>query len=158
MRLRVLTTLFLLPVFAFGPVAAANTSEQGAITVEDARASETPGAAKVGAAYLTILNASDKAISLLSATSSAADKVEFHSMTSDDGIMRMRPLTDPIPVPAKGYVKFEPGGMHLMLQGLGKPLVAGDKVPLTLTFENGLTVDVELVVEARRTGGATPHH
>src|SRR3712207_7876796 len=49
-----------------------------------------------------------------------------------------------IVVPAGGTIRLEPGGYHLMLGGLRKPMTLGQKVPLTLTFERAGTVTVEL--------------
>ncbi|MBX9756541.1 MAG: copper chaperone PCu(A)C, partial [Pseudomonadaceae bacterium] len=51
-------------------------------------------------------------------------------------------------IPAGGEAKFAPGGNHLMLFGLQKPLVAGERFPLTLEFEKAGKVEVEVVIEA----------
>ena len=157
MRLRFLIALSLISTLAACSFAGTPGPAKNAIMVEHARAPETPGASTVGAGYMTVHNLSAKPIALLSASSPIAEKVEFHSMTTDNGIMRMRPVTEPISIPAKGEVDFGPAGMHVMLLGLSKPLVANDKVPVTLTFEGNVSVNIELIVEARQTGGAHHH-
>ena len=48
--------------------------------------------------------------------------------------MTMRPV-DAIALPAGEAVELKPGGYHVMLLGLVKPLAVGDEIPLTLTFE-----------------------
>ena len=47
--------------------------------------------------------------------------------------MRMRKL-DSLPIPGGSTVKLEPGGTHVMLTELGEPLVAGQRIELTLRF------------------------
>jgi copper(I)-binding protein len=60
----------------------------------------------------------------------------------------MRPLEGALEVAAKSRVKLNHGDLHLMLNGLKKPLEAEDTVPLTLEFEGGVTLEIELYVEA----------
>jgi periplasmic copper chaperone A len=69
--------------------------------------------------------------------------VEIHDIVADaDGVRRMVPLTD-LTVPAAGVVTLGPGGRHLMLLGLHRPLVAGERIALTLDLTGGaLAVDV----------------
>ncbi len=43
-------------------------------------------------------------------------------------------------------VALEPGGYHIMLMELAKPLVVGEKVKVTLTFEKAGDVVVEAEV------------
>jgi copper(I)-binding protein len=43
-------------------------------------------------------------------------------------------------------VALAPGGNHLMLLGVKEPLVAGDTVALTLTFEASPAVEVTATV------------
>ncbi|MCE9520968.1 MAG: copper chaperone PCu(A)C [Alphaproteobacteria bacterium] len=108
--------------------------------------STTPGAT-VGAGYMKVVNLSPAPIRLLGASSPAAARVEFHSMSMDGGVMRMRPLPEGLVVPANGQVQLKPGGMHMMLIGLNRPLTEEELVPLTLIFQGGLRMDVELYVE-----------
>ncbi len=102
-------------------------------SVTDAFSRATPGAGP-GAAYFTI-HGGDAPDRLLGVTSTAAQKVEMHSMTMQGDVMRMREV-DAIDVPAHGTVKLAPGAEHLMLMGLQAPLKPGDSVRLTLRFEH----------------------
>lgn len=117
----------------------------GPITIIDAWAPATPGTLTTGAGYLTIINNQPSHDRLLSATSAWAETVTLHSSTSDGQMVGMRKLVAPA-IPAKDRLKFSPGGKHLMLTGLYSPLVAGDKVPVTLQFERGGEVALELNV------------
>lgn len=83
------------------------------------------------AVYLTL--SSTVAAQLTEIRSDAADTVEIHSMTVDGGVMKMREQRG-VPLPAGQVVPLQPGGTHLMMQQLHKPLLAGEKVGLTLRW------------------------
>ena len=53
---------------------------------------------------------------------------------------------DTFPLAAGGTVVFEPGGNHVMLEGLARPLSLGDRYTATLHFASGRTLDVEVIV------------
>ena len=57
-------------------------------------------------------------------------------MSMEGGVMRMRPLAA-IDIPAEQTVTLSPGGMHIMLLGLGQPLREGQTFPLTFSFMPG---------------------
>ena len=64
------------------------------------------------------------------------ERVEIHSMTHEDGQMRMRQV-EQVPLPAGGWVVLESGGLHLMLMGLSNSPRTGDSIDLTLHFADG---------------------
>lgn len=86
---------------------------------------------KTGAAYMQLEASESAAIAKIE--SPQAKAVEVHSMTNDKGVMKMRKI-DRLELPAGTIVKFEPGGLHLMLIGLKKPLKAGDTVIVKMTL------------------------
>lgn len=100
------------------------------------------------------------AVRLVGVTSPAAKIVEVHNMTMENGVMKMFPVAG-VDVPAGKTVKLAPGGYHVMLMNLQKPLNAGDRVPLQLIFEAAgkKRETVELSVEVRDLKGqpAPPH-
>lgn len=106
------------------------------VVVRDAWVREPPGGHPISAAYMTIVNNSDAATALVSAESSVVERVEIHSMTHEDGKMRMRQV-EQVPLPAGGRVVLESGGLHLMLMGLSNPPRAGGSIDLTLRFADG---------------------
>ena len=56
-------------------------------------------------------------------------------MTTRGQIMRMRAVTEGLPVAAGQIQTVQPGGeLHLMLIGLKRPLRTGEHVPISLTF------------------------
>jgi periplasmic copper chaperone A len=89
----------------------------------------------MGAAYLTIKGAgtADRLVAA-SAPTSVAKTTELHKTVMDSGgMMSMKPVKS-IAIPATGTVTLKPGGYHVMLINLKKPLTAGARFPLTLTF------------------------
>ena len=104
-----------------------------------------PGA-KVGGGYLSISNPSKEDDRLLGGSSPAAARVEVHEMKMDGNVMQMRQLKDGLEIPAGGTAELAPGGAHLMLMDIAKPLKQGDMVPVTLEFAKAGKVDVQFMV------------
>jgi copper(I)-binding protein len=126
------------------------------VSVTDVWARATMPGQKVSGAYMRIQ--SDVDARLLSASSSAVPRVEVHEMKMDGDVMRMREVKA-IDLPKGKTVSLEPGGFHIMLMNLPKPIAAGDMIPLTLVIESGGTQQtVEVKAEARAIGGAMKHH
>jgi copper(I)-binding protein len=96
----------------------------------------TVGSIPSSAGYLTIQNNGTDNDWLMAATSDLARKTELHSMTMDNGVMRMRQVEGGIPVPAGQMVTLAPGGYHIMLIGLNAPLHAGQAYDVTLDFRH----------------------
>lgn len=108
-----------------------------------AAADDTAGGARLAstAAYLVIQNPTAQADELVAVETPVAETVELHSVTMDDGVMRMRRVGS-VPIPAAGEAALEPGGYHMMLIGLYEPLDEGDSVPLLLRLRSGRTLEV----------------
>jgi periplasmic copper chaperone A len=116
------------------------------VTVKDPWARATAGAATTGVAYVAMTGA-DQADGLVSVSTPVATIAEVHETTNDSGVMKMRPVKS-VPIPAHQTVTLTPGGYHIMLMGLKKPLVAGQSFPLTLTFTHTPPVTVNVAVRA----------
>jgi copper(I)-binding protein len=82
--------------------------------------------------------------------------VQIHTMTMDGNVMRMHEVAG-VDLPAGKRVALAPGGYHLMLVGLRKPLAEGTRVPLTLTFAHAGSIDVEVAVESMTAGAHGTH-
>lgn len=110
-----------------------------------------------GVGFMTLVNPDAKADALVSVESPAAGEVQIHLTRVVNGVASMTKL-DRVAVPAGGRVTFAPGGYHLMLIGLTKPLKPGDAAPATLTFASGAKVKASFVVgSAPPAGGAHAH-
>jgi periplasmic copper chaperone A len=103
------------------------------VAISDAWVRAMAPGQKVGAAYMTLKSTRDT--TLVKVESPAAGSVEIHSMTMDNGVMKMRML-ETLPLTGGKAAKLEPGGFHLMLFDLKQPLKAGDKVEFTLSFKD----------------------
>lgn len=118
------------------------------VVISDAWTRPTATGMPMGVAYFTITNNTGADDALVAASTPAAARVEMHETSIEDGMARMRPLTE-IAVPRAGRVAVAPGGIHLMLVDLVQPLEAGSRVPLVLEFRTAGKMTVELSVEAR---------
>lgn len=99
-----------------------------------------------GGAYLTIENKGNQADKLVAASSPVAKSVEIHTMAMEGDVMRMREVGS-IELKPAAKVVMKPGdGYHLMLMSLKQPLKAGDKFPITLTFEKSGQTEVSFEV------------
>ncbi len=87
----------------------------------------------VGLVNFTIT--SKQSATLAGISSAACKSVEMHSMTHDNGMMKMREVKS-IKLPAGKRVDFEEEGYHLMLIGLKSALKEGDSVPLILRVKD----------------------
>jgi hypothetical protein len=128
------------------------------ISVTDAWARATMPGQKVSGAYMQLQ--SDADARLVGVSSPAVPRVEVHEMKMDGDVMRMREVPA-IELPKGKTVSLGPGGFHIMLMNLPKPIAAGDVIPLTLVVESGgKRQNVEVKAEARSPmgGGAMHHH
>jgi periplasmic copper chaperone A len=126
--------------------ARANDYTLGTLEISQPWARATPKGAETGAGYLTIKNTGSEPDRLVSATLSNATTVELHQMTMDNGVMKMREVADGIQIKPGETVALRPNGYHIMLRGLKEPLVNGQTVAGSLTFERAGTIKVEFQV------------
>lgn len=114
--------------------------------VEGAWVRLSPVSSRPAGGYFTV-KGGPKADALVGASSPKAERVEMHSMTMTDGVMRMR-AEKSLAVPAYGKLLFAPGGNHLMLFGVAAGVQPGQTVPLTLVFQSGAKVTTTAEVRA----------
>ncbi|WP_417428187.1 copper chaperone PCu(A)C [Kiloniella sp.] len=146
-----LVTLTALLALTLSGLASAKDFKAGDIMVKQPWARATLGQMKNGASFLTLHNMGAEDDKLVAAAGSAAKRIELHSHTMVDGVMKMRQVEGGIPVTAGSMVELKPGSFHIMLMGLEAPLKEGKMFPLTLTFEKAGSVDIMVHIEK---GGA----
>lgn len=93
-----------------------------------------PPSARMSAAYMVLENRGDDRERLLGASSDIATTIELHHVRGEGGMMLMYPV-EAIVLPAGERLELKPGGYHIMLIGLTRPLLDSDAVSLTLHFE-----------------------
>lgn len=134
-------------------------AEEGKLTVDEAWTRPHILLNRPTAAYFTIHNGTGQADQLVAASSSIADRIEFHQSRNMDGIMRMVKL-DHVLIKAGEDIEFKPGSYHLMVFGMKKKISFGEGIPLTLTFKQAGKVEVlaEISGKALVKSGRTMDH
>jgi len=128
----------------------------GGLEITGAWARASAPMVKNGAAYLTITNHGMNADAVVGVTTDIADRAELHTHLMHDGVMKMRRIAS-VPVPAHGSAAFKPGGHHIMLFGLKRPLKIGDHLMVVVTFSSGAEKHVDAVV-MKKPGAAKMKH
>ena len=132
--------------------AAPALAQAQAVAIEQPWARATTASAKVGGAFMT-LKGGAAADRLMSASSPVAGTAEVHQTVNDKGVMKMQPVAE-LPIEAGKAVELKPGGYHIMLMDLKRPLKAGETFPLTLHFAKAGDITANVVVGAA--GAAAP--
>ncbi|MBW0145556.1 copper chaperone PCu(A)C [Sphingomicrobium clamense] len=145
-------TRWLLPFAALALAACDAQTTTADPVVSDAWARETLEGQPMGAAYFTITNEGSDPIKLVGVSSDASNGASLHSSVIENGVASMRAIEGGLVIDAGESATLEPGGDHVMFEGLTGPLAEGSTVPLTLRFEDGseMTVDVAVVGAGER--------
>lgn len=132
-----------------GGAAASQTTESADTTASPITLTE--GWAKAGdgmtAVFGTLVNDGDADITLASVESPSAGMIELHETVTSGGASTMREVDGGFMIPAGGTFELAPGGNHIMFMDMPEALLAGDEVPLTLTFGDGTTLEVTVLVK-----------
>jgi len=150
MKLRIVfPALAAIVLTAIAIIALTRSAESAArdLVVTLAWARATPPGADVGVAYVTIENRGATDDRLTAASSEAAGSVSIHETVEENGIAKMRPL-EGIALLTAHALAMQPGGFHVMLMDLKHPLVEGESLTLTLTFEQAGAIEVEADIAA----------
>jgi copper(I)-binding protein len=119
------------------------------VSISNAWVRENAPGQKVGAAYMTLQSPEKSKLVYVEALD-AAGTVEIHSMTMNNGVMKMRML-EALTLEPNKPVSLKPGSFHLMLMDLKKPLKAGDNINFRLCFEdeNGKITDQNITLPVK---------
>lgn len=107
---------------------------------------QPPVTATSAAGYITISNEGETPEALIGVRTPFAQSSTLHTTLHEDGIAKMRPLTELVIAPGD-TVNLEPNGMHFMFMGLTGEAKEGDMIPATLIFRNAGEVSVEFMVD-----------
>lgn len=122
-----------------------STSAWADVTASQAWSRITAPTVPTGAVFLQLNNTGTSTESLVSASSPVAKRVELHNHIHDNGVMRMREVSK-IEVAAGKSVSLQPGGYHIMLMELKKPLKLNQTFPITLKYDTGRSETVNVIV------------
>lgn len=106
---------------------------------------ELPPGQSTSAAYMDVVNGSNRPVAIVAAVSDAAQVAEVHQHRHVNGAMSMEQVRRLV-IPARDHVLFTPGGYHLMLINLKRTLRAGDTVTVTLLDEEGKSYTARIPV------------
>lgn len=136
---------------------AAGTAPERDLQVESGWVRAMPPGQPVTGAFMVLVNQGDRERRLEGMSSPLAGRVELHRTVQQDDRMRMEAVTDLAIAPGES-VTLEPGGLHLMLMDLQRPLKVGEQVPLLLRLDRGEQISFSLpVVDMRHQGDAHRH-
>lgn len=118
------------------------------MAIEDGWIRAVPPVSSTTAGYLILHNRSDTDRTLTGVSSPVAGAGEVHDMSPQaDGTRHMHHLPEVV-VPAGEAVTLKPGGKHLMLYQLQRPLEIGEQVEVCLTFAEAEPVCAPFEVRA----------
>src|SRR5580698_1177281 len=117
---------------ALAPLAAlpayAADYDVGSIHISQPWSRATPKGAAAGAAYMTITNKGTAPDRVSCVSDDASAQCQIHSMTMEDGVMKMRPVEGGLEIKPGETVTLQPGGYHVMFVGLTHSLEQGNTV------------------------------
>ena len=113
------------------------------LRVTDAWVRTPNPAVDVAGAFLTLENDTSAPVALVAVSSRQAKVMEMHETKIVDGMMTMEKV-DRIVVPPHGTTRLKPGGSHLMLFELARPLLS--PVELTMRFDDGTVITTQAEV------------
>jgi copper(I)-binding protein len=131
----------------------ANDYKVGALEIKNPWSRAVPKGATVAAGYVTIRNIGAEPDRLVSGATPVAGKFEFHEMSMDKGVMRMRPVAGGLEIKPGQTLELKPQSVHIMMTGLKQPIEKGKPFKGSLVFEKAGAVEVDFTVEGI---GATP--
>jgi copper(I)-binding protein len=133
-----------------------HNKNQELIFIQNPMIKTTPPGITNSAAYFTINNNSEKDITLIGVASDAAQRVEMHEHIISNGNMKMQRM-EPLKIAAKSSASFQPGGYHVMFIGVTQAIKSGDKIVITLTFDDGTSKTITSVAKQKYKGDAATH-
>ncbi len=152
--MRYLSAALAVFLFVVTPSLAGDAHKHGGLMVKDVWSRATP--ARNGVAYMTIFNHGGGMDRLVAVESDVAKKVELHTHSMKDGVMRMRRISAIEVHPGEPAV-LAPGGNHVMLMGLHKNLKEGQNFTVNLVFEKAGKIAVDVAVHKAGAMGHGSH-
>ena len=116
------------------------------LDISDAWIKNLPPAVPVRAGYMTLHNPAPTAQRIVALHSASFASVEIHQTVMQDGMMRMRQLTE-LQINAGETVQLAPGGLHLMLIQPVEPTRPGEMHRIEIEFDDGSRQNLQLMVK-----------
>ena len=130
------------------PATAAGDYDVGSMHISQPWSRATPKGAASGAGYMTLTNKGTAPDRVSCVSDDASTQCQIHTMTMENGVMKMRPVEGGLEIKPGESVTLKPGGNHMMFLSLKHSLEQGGMVKATLKFDHAGTIDVEYPVLA----------
>jgi len=127
------------------------------LDIEDAWIAEAPPVSKVMAAYMEIENETAQDRQAIAIQCQEFDRAEFHRTVDKEGMARME-HQQALTIAANSELELEPGGYHVMLFNPVRRLLAGDTTRCSIEFDNGKTIEFDLVIRKSSSADHSHHH
>jgi len=142
-------SLFLFSIFLLTTVmelkSETKTPINSNVLVSDAWVRAMPPGSMMTAAFFKITNPTDKTLIIKAITSDLAGDCSVHRTINENGLNKMIAV-DQLQISPHSSIEFAPGGLHVMIMALKKPLIIGSPFPLMIHFEEGGSVMVNAKV------------
>jgi len=116
------------------------------LIVTEAWIKNLPPSVPMRAGYMKLENTSAKSINIIGVKSDIFMHVDIHETVEKNGMMSMQPLS-PLTVPTDSTVELAPGGIHLMMMQPQQTLKPGDRVSITLQFDDERVQTLQMTVK-----------
>ncbi len=123
-------------------------SAQTDVVIKDLWIRAVPPSLKNTALFMVIENKSDKEDVLVSVKTDIAKMSMIHKTINENGIMKMVHVHE-LKIPPYSKIELKPGGIHIMLMGLKRPLKEGEKISIELIFKNAGSIKIKAPVLMR---------
>lgn len=118
------------------------------IVIERAWARASIGVNRPGAVYFEIRNDGEETIALVGVETDIAAMPQVHQTTTNDhGVSRMN-MVERIEIEPGETRALEPGGAHVMLMKLLRPMKEDESFSIELRFESGEAISVEVPIRS----------
>jgi len=132
--------LFLIALFFFSAPCYAES-----LQITEAWIKNLPMVVPMRAGYMNITNKGSSKIAIESLASESFAKIEIHQSIEIDGMMSMQPIPGLVVLPGES-IQLQPGGYHLMMMNPLQELKLGDKIIVTLRFDDQTTQTIIMIV------------
>jgi copper(I)-binding protein len=120
-------------------------SAAGEIAVDSPYAQAVPGSRSEGVVYMGLRNTAFSEHALVAARSPAARAAELRAPGRGDGVPQPQRLGS-IEIRPAGQEVLQPGGLHILLTGLARPLHPAERLVVELEFEDGSRQSLDVPV------------
>jgi copper(I)-binding protein len=132
------------------------TASAADVSITDATVRGMPPGQKITAAFMSVTNNGNKSCNMMAVETDVTERAELHTHLHESGMMRMRQV-EMVEIPVGETVEFKPGSLHVMMFGLKRDLLEGEKVTLSVDFSNCDDIVVDAKVRSAKKSHKNHH-